>query len=105
MSPSALKLRLRWMAMESFEAMNAAAFLAYFGTVPQQRPPMGPAVGAGAVLVNYTKNKRKSEISKAHLRQSAQDATHPYAGRKPIFKNADDRVYLHNAKYRTWNTG
>lgn len=42
----------------AFEAMNAAAFLAYFGTVPQPRPPMGPAVGAGAVLVNYTKNDK-----------------------------------------------
>ena len=58
MLPSVSRPQLRWMAMESFDAMNVVAFLAYFGTAPQPRPPMGPAVGAGAVLVNYTRNEK-----------------------------------------------
>ncbi len=33
--------------------MNAVEFQAFFRTPPQPRPPMGPAVGAGAALVNW----------------------------------------------------
>ena len=38
----------------SFDVLPPTEFLAYFGTAPQPRPAMGPAVGTGAALVNWT---------------------------------------------------
>ena len=38
----------------SFVLMPAPEYLVFFGTPPQPRPPMGPAVGAGAALVNWS---------------------------------------------------
>ena len=77
----------------SFDLMSAADFLVYFGSAPQPRPPLGPAAGAGAALVNWTLDiallkeqaKCRAELRKLildtipnHLLVPMQDATGPF---------------------------
>jgi hypothetical protein len=60
-----------------FDVLTPAAFLAHYGTPPQPRLPMGPAVGAGAVLTNWTVNDslyKEQQKSRVVLRKLWLDA-------------------------------
>ena len=52
----------------AYDIMSAIDFFAFFGTHPQPRPPMGPAVGNAASLVNWTCNQ---DLSKDQIKGKA----------------------------------
>ncbi len=60
----------------SFDLMPAVEYLAYFGQAAQSRPPMGPAVGTGAALANWTSDNllfKDQEKCRAELRKLVLD--------------------------------